>query len=427
MNAVLDVTLWGLTLLLDRAVSGRRYTPLSLFATAWLGPLALYHLRLVDYAPMQPKGALLLYGSYCTFVVGYLLVAMPYRRAFRACAEDRLQADLRRAPLTAIAVALAAVGAVATVVQTRAILREFGPLGFLLAPLEVREEFMRAGWGTLFQCNLLVPAVLVLRHHARGRVDRITVLLGILAGVGLLLADQKQAVVKAGVIAGGAATLLESRVRLRHLAVVALLMLGFFVGYARLTSPYYFGDHRFYVRDGHIHLPRALAPLGNPYHYVTSPFANFQLLVDDNDRQRNGLESLRPLRYVWQRLQGSRDIETHHGRFYYAPLYGNTHTWLRQPYEDFGMAGVLLYPAAVGLLCAWLFGEAARRGRVALVPVYGVLGWCLFISFFSNHWVYFGTWVLVAISLAVGAAMAMGPAMDRLRDATRLAIAHRVH
>jgi hypothetical protein len=415
------------TLLLDRAVSGRRYTPLSLFATAWLGPLALYHLRLVDYAPMQPKGALLLYGSYCTFVLGYLLVVLPYRRAFHAAGEARLLADLRAAPLTAIAVVLSLAGAVATLVQTRAVLREFGPLGFVLAPLAVREEFVRVGWGTLFECNLLVPAILVLRHQVLGRRDRLTVILGVVAGVGLVLADQKQTVVKAGVIAGGAATLLEGRVRLRHLAVGALLLLGFFVGYARLTSPYYSGDHRFYVRDGHIHLPRALAPLGNPYHYVTSPFANFQVLVEDHDVRRHGLQTLRPLRYLWLRLQGTRDIETHHGRFYYAPLYGNTHTWLRQPYEDFGMAGVLGFPALVGLLCGWIFAEAALRGRVAVIPAYGVLGWCLFISFFSNHWVYFGTWVLAAIALLVGAAMAWGPAMDRLRDATRPLVAPRVH
>jgi oligosaccharide repeat unit polymerase len=341
-----------------------------------------------------------------SFAAGYLLIMLPARRFWPLVHDTALAATISERRVSLVAGALVAIGIVAMVVQVRSVIAQYGLIGWLVDPLGVREAFMLSGWGALFQVNIIAPAVLVLRHRARGgRWDGWTVCLGLLVLISLLLANQKSALVKAGIVAIGAATVFATRIRLRTLVVACLILLVFFVGYARITSPYYHGDHRFYVRDGHIHLPRVLAPLGNPYHYMTSGYGNFQVFADDQEYLQGGRQTLRPLRYVWLRLQGSREIESHHGQLYTAPLYGNTMTYLRQFYADFGVAGPLILPAFLGAFVAWLFVEIVRRGRSWLAPCYGVALWCLFISFFSNHWIYFGTWLLATIALLAGLAM----------------------
>lgn len=410
MIVLADLALLGGALWADRRLTGRLYTPLALFAVCWLGPLSLHDLRLIDYEPLKPAIALAVYGSFAAFALGYAAIVLALAPRRRPLPEDALTARLRPRALTWACLLATGGGLVATVVQTRAIIAQFGLIGFVANPLEVREEFALSGWGALFLLNALVPPLLVLRHRARGgRVDRLAVLLGLLAVVSLVAANQKQALIKAVVIGAAVATLWERRVRLRGVVVAGLMMLLFFVGYARVTSPYYHGDHRFYVRDGHVHLPTVLAPLGNPYHYIAQGFANLQVLDDDQDWFTDGKQTLRPLRYLWIRAQGSHEIESHHGRYYYAPLFGNVHTYLRPFVGDGGVPLALLLSALLGALAAWLYLEIVCGGHVWLAPLWGVAGWCLFISFFSNHWTYFGTWLLAAAALVLGA-LAAAPA-----------------
>jgi len=404
-----DLALLGAALWMDRRLTGRLYTPLALFAVCWLGPLALHDLRLVDYEPLKPALAVAVYGAFACFALGYAAVLLALAPRRRPLDEDRLTAQLRPRALTVACVAATGGGLVATVVQTRAIIAQYGLIGFLANPLEVRDEFSLSGWGALFLLNALVPPLLVLRHRARGgRLDTLAVLLGLAAAVSLVAANQKQALIKAVIIGAVVATLWERRVRVRGVVLAGLLMLLFFVGYARVTSPYYHGDHRFYVRDGHVHLPTVLAPLGNPYHYIAQGFANLQVLADDQEWFTDGKQTLRPLRYLWVRVQGSHEIETHHGRYYYAPLFGNVHTYLRPLVGDGGIPLALLGSALLGMFAAWLYLEIVCGGRLWLAPCWGVAGWCLFISFFSNHWSYFGTLLLAAAALVLGVFVA-GP------------------
>jgi hypothetical protein len=402
-----DLALIVIVLALDRRLTGRSYTPLGIFTICWLGPLALRHLGLVDYEPMGPALAIAVYGGFACFCIGYAIVMMAVVPRRRTLGDAELTSHLHPKALTAACLLATAFGLAATVVQMRAVINQFGLIGFLANPLEVREEFSLSGWGALFLFNALVPGLLVLRHRARGgRVDTLAWLLGLAAVVSLVAANQKQALVKAVVIAASVATLWEGHVRLRSMAIAATAMLVFFVGYARLTSPYYSGDHRFYVRDGHIDLPAAMAPLGNPYHYLASGFANLQVLMDDLEWQTGGKQTLRPLRYVWIRAQGSHEIESHHGRYYYAPLFGNTHTYLRPFISDGGVPLALLGSLLIGLFVAWLYLEIVCGGKVWLAPAYGVIGWCLFISFFNSHWSYFATLLLLALSVFFGALIA---------------------
>ena len=398
-----DLALFFAAIAVDRRLSGRLYTPLTIFAAAWLLPLALRHLNLVDYEPLHPATSLAVYGGFACYLIGHSLMLIAAGRFWRPMADDAVVQSINQKVLTTAIVVAAAGGLAATAAQVMSVVGKFGLIGFIASPLEVREEFTLSGWGALFLLNAIVPTLLVLRYRRAGdRADGLTIALATVAIVSLLLANQKQALVKAGVMAATVATLSEQRIRLRTLVAAVAVMLMFFVGYARVTSPYYHGDHRFYVRDGHIHLPHVLAPLGNPYHYLTSGYGNLQVLEDDLEFETAGRQSLRPLRYIWLRLQGTREIESHHGRYYYAPLFGNTHTYLAPFISDGGIPLALLASGLIGFLAAWIYVEIVWRGRVWLAPLYGVRGWCLFISFFNNHWTYFGTWILGALALVMG-------------------------
>ncbi|MBK8166459.1 MAG: oligosaccharide repeat unit polymerase [bacterium] len=413
-----DLALIALVLVADRRLTGRSYTPLGLFTVCWLGPLALRHLGLVDYELMRPSIALAVYGGFLCFCVGYAIVITAVAPRLRPLDDRALTSRLRPGALTAACVIATAGGLAATVVQTMSVISQFGLIGFLVNPLEVREEFSLSGWGALYLFNTLVPGLLVLRHRAQnGRVDKLAVVLGLAAVVSLVLANQKQALVKAVVMAAAVATLWDGRVRFRSVALAALTVLLFFVAYARVTSPYYHGDHRFYVRDGHIRLPAVLAPLGNPYQYLAAGFANLQVLADDLEYRTDGKQTLRPLRYLWIRAQGSHEIESHHGRYYYAPLFGNTHTYLRPYVSDGGVSVALLASALIGMGVAWLYLEIICKGRIWLAPAYGVAGWCLFISFFSNHWTYFASLLLFAIAACFGMLTAARPAREAAHGA----------
>lgn len=400
---LVDLALFFAAVALDRRLSGRLYTPLTIFAAAWLLPLALRHMNLVDYEPLNPATSLAIYGGFGCYLVGHSLMLIAAGKFWRPMADDAVVGSLNLKVLTTVCVLAAAGGLAATIAQVMSVIGKFGLIGFLASPLEVREEFTLSGWGALFLLNAILPTLLVLRYRRAGdRADWLTVILTTVAIISLLLANQKQALVKAGVMAATVATLSEQRIRFRTLVVAVSVMLLFFVGYARVTSPYYQGDHRFYVRDGHIHLPHALAPLGNPYHYLTSGYGNLQVLEDDLEYETEGRQTLRPVRYIWLRLQGTREIETHHGRYYYAPLFGNTHTYLAPFISDGGIPLALLASGLIGFFVAWIYVEIVWRGRAWLAPLYGVFGWCLFISFFNNHWTYFGTWILGALALAMG-------------------------
>lgn len=413
MTWIADLMLLLVVLAIDRRLSGRAYTPLAIFAVCWLGPLALFHLKLVDYEPMRPAIALAIYGGFFCFWIGYSIVVMAVVGRHAPLSDEALIRRLRPQALTIACVLAAAVGLAATFVQTRAVIGRYGLIGFLANPIEVREEFSLSGWGALFLLNAIVLGLLVLRHRSRrGRVDWLTSILTATALLSLILANQKQAMVKAVMMAAAVATLWEGHVRFRSVAIAVVAMLVFFVGYARVTSPYYHGDHRFYVRDGHIRLPAILAPLGNPYHYLASGYGNLQVLVDDQEYLTDRKQSLRPLRYLWTRLQGSHEIESHHGRYYYAPLLGNTHTYLRPYVGDGGIPLALLASALLGMFVAWLYLEVVCGGKVWMAPAYGVVGWCLFISFFSNHWTYFGTLILLAVALVFGVLVTARPSLE---------------
>jgi oligosaccharide repeat unit polymerase len=409
-----DLLLLVLVVKVDHLISGRRYTPLTLFAVCWLLPLALRHLNLVEYEAFTAKTFLMVYGGFLSFALGYILVLTVAKRFWKPLSDEKLAEHIDEKALTFTIVFVTSLGLIATFVQVSTVVATYGLIGFLSNPLEVREEFMLTGWGALYLLNALLPGLIILRHKKRGgKADRFTITMLIIVVVVLIIANQKQALVKAVVAASVMATLFEHHVKVRSLVVAALALLMFFVGYARVTSPYYEGDHRFYVRDGHIHLPQALAPLGNPYHYITSGFGNFQVFTDDLDYFKDGRQSMRPFRYLWLRLQGSREIESHHGRFYYAPLFGNTHTYLRQFYADGGVPGVLLLSCLLGIVCCLVFVEIVFRGRIWLAPIYGIIGWCLFISFFSNHWVYFGTWMLFSFALILGLCISLRNTIGR--------------
>ncbi len=378
-----DVLLWMLIVGLDRMLTGRRFSPLAIFATSWLGTLALRHLNLIDYEPASATMILFFYGSLLAFATGYFLFTLGISRFWAPLRGQCVATALPTCVLGRVALGACCIGVVAAAVEVRSVIANRGLIGFLIAPLAVREEFTLLGWGVIYQINALVPCLLVLRHRASGRrVDAFALVLGGAAMIALVLANQKQAIVKAVVMASIVATLFEDRIRMKYLVGACIGMLLFFIGYTRITSPYYFGDHRFYVRDGHIHLPQMLAPLGNPYHYMTSGYGNFTEYYHDLEHNTDGEQTARPMRYIWMRLKRVSGDRIPSWQLLLCPTL-RKHAYIPSAVFCGLWRGGCTVPAAParGILRMDLCGDCTTETRVAsavvcsdgVVPVYLVL------------------------------------------------------
>ena len=78
-----DLALFFAAIAVDRRLSGRLYTPLTIFAAAWLLPLALRHLNLVDYEPLHPATSLAVYGGFACYLIGHSLMLIAAGRFWR--------------------------------------------------------------------------------------------------------------------------------------------------------------------------------------------------------------------------------------------------------------------------------------------------------------------------------------------------------
>ncbi len=295
----------------------------------------------------------------------------------------------------------AVVGATAGAVQTMDVLPSFGWHGWLDDTLGIKNSYAQPGWQAVWVVNYLVPVLgLLLARNSDSTKHKIeAAFLGATATGFLLLAAQRRSIITALVI-----VVLGSRLKPRTKAKVALVgavvSVTFFVAYNAIKSPYYEGDWRYYVRDGAVSLPHELRWLSSPLFYATSGFAAFDAYVR-RPRQDPGetfIAAIDLLNKVGPTITKPTNILEHT----YIPFPTNVYTYLRPFYGDFGAAGVILAPLFLGWLATWVYTRGKRERGVGWTLSTGVLGWCVCITFFSNHFVYMATLLMLATAVLVG-------------------------
>ena len=149
-----------------------------------------------------------------------------------------------------------------------------------------------------------------------------------------------------------------------------------------------------------------------PYMYIANNYDNFNCLVTELPAHSMGLKSLFPL---WA-LTGLKFIKPELVDF---PIYTTkeeltTVTLFYDAYYDFGVVGVFLFSAVLGLFAAWLMDRAERAENLFWQLFYSQAALYFMLSFFTTWYSNPATWFYFA---ATGAAMVWVELIKRLAGA----------
>ena len=136
-----------------------------------------------------------------------------------------------------------------------------------------------------------------------------------------------------------------------------------------------------------------------PYMYIANNYDNFNCLVEQLPEHSLGIKGMFPL---WA-LTGLKFLKPELVAF---PLYTTkeeltTVTLFYDAYYDFGIAGVFLFSAVLGIFAAWLMRRASKTGNPFWQVFYGQAALYFMLSFFTTWYSNPTTWFYFA---ATGAA-----------------------
>ena len=188
---------------------------------------------------------------------------------------------------------------------------------------------------------------------------------------------------------------LTPRVSMSILATVFALF-GFFFLIAKVYQKEAFDDNMESVR-----LSKQYAPLVDPYIYLTGSFPVFQAFLEDDREHTYGKYTFEPVVKVIELFYPWFEREEIVGKFYRVPIELNACTYLEPFYKDYGMAGIVLGPFVLGLMCMWVY--VAMRQKKTLFAVYlaSLLCFCVTISIFVNHFTQTATWYFILVGYLV--------------------------
>ena len=136
-----------------------------------------------------------------------------------------------------------------------------------------------------------------------------------------------------------------------------------------------------------------------PYMYIANNYDNFNCLVEQLPSHTYGIKGLFPL---WA-LTGLKFLKPELVAF---PLYTTkeeltTVTLFYDAYYDFGIAGVCIFAALLGVFAVWLSGRVESKGNPFWQVFYGQAALYFMLSFFTTWYSNPTTWFYFA---ATGAA-----------------------
>lgn len=147
-----------------------------------------------------------------------------------------------------------------------------------------------------------------------------------------------------------------------------------------------------------------------PYMYIANNYDNFNCLVEQLPAHTYGIKGLFPL---WA-LTGLKFLKPELVAF---PLYTTkeeltTVTLFYDAYYDFGIAGVVIFAALLGIFAAWLSNRVESKGNPFWQVFYGQAALYFMLSFFTTWYSNPTTWFYFA---ATGAAAVYVEIIKRVR------------
>jgi len=367
--------LFGLGLIgsfVGRLLFGRWFNHLSLYSLIWGTGLSLFELGWIDYEPLTVETWLLMGYAWLAFAAGSAIVILA-RRAIGISSNSPPVVKLNQATylekryLLITVVMLCIIAFLGVVQHWMVLIGRFGSIAGVLLNGGIIYSLRTSG-----QLTGLVPYVDSLALIGACLAGIYCAKAGGIKPIGLfplliIMLDEVGTAARAKLLTAGllflsayfiakvaptahVRTRRASRIRrlLPMLIVLAVLVLGAeFVRGLRESSFRYYGLTTKFEK--HPYVPASI------YLYLSAHPGTFNAyLKADQEHPFPGTYTFAPLMRIFVRL-GLADPAPLYQRFYNIPIPVNTGTYLRDIHAEFGVAGILIVPYLLGLICTILW------------------------------------------------------------------------
>ncbi len=377
-----------LGMIAGRFLFGRWYNHVSLYALVWGAGLALYELRLINYAPLKSEVWLMILYAWIAFTLGsavYILArsAAGVQDIERVTAASA-QARVLESRLLGIFTFILAIVALATTLQHWSVLiDQFGSVagvlinGYKVYRMRVADQL--PGMIPYFDSFSLTASFFGGLYSSRaGKIKPLALLpllivivedIGIAGRAKMLIAGilftSAYFIAKVGPArARTAQTGKWKRFLAAGLIVTVFLIAAEFVRNTRGAFESFYGTSRELSKlEDNAFITPSL------YMYLSSHFGVFNAYWKaEAENPFPGSNTFAPLFRVFAKLEIAENVP-YYQRFYNIPLSSNTGTYLRELHADFGAAGILVVPFLLGLACTILWVQARHHPRLTTVSL----------------------------------------------------------
>jgi oligosaccharide repeat unit polymerase len=390
-------------------ISRKRYddvfTPLFIYVSVWCACLLLFRLRLINYDELEFGTTLLISVSGIVFVLGCLAVGKPRRRV-----EAKFNISLprlERAIWVLIGLSLAGLFfyllrvvqsfGISTYIRDPSVLRtdwedlgHMGPLLLLLSaiyPLFICSVIHLLESKKLRSFTLIGLSLPAIQGYLT--VSRNALAVPIISGVFVWFYYRGWRSFSRKIISRGA---------------LALLFIGvYFVGigfwYGKLASS---ANYSYYKLEDINVTSQVALQFVDPYIYTTVNFPTLQQALGDVHGRTWGTRTFFPVAQVLYTLGLLHDRpEFANMQFYNVPIPSNSATYLLSIYEDFGMAGVVIYPFLLGYIGTKVYLNMRSHPTIFSIGNTAVLMAVIIYSIFIELGSMFQVWYCVGALLIV--------------------------
>jgi hypothetical protein len=390
--------------------SGRaRSVPVLFHNLAWVLALGLFASGLVHYSAVTRQAWIAITLGIASFNLGALVPALVNRQDRVAGRGSRAELDRRSFVSQRVFLALVAGYALGVVLYLRAVASQFGIHTLLTHPGSVRASQGSEGFVAAFSLParllfFLGPLVFVLlinpdfiRGKGFGRLrwlvaavvlatlalalGRTLLFVGLAWEAGLVffgfLPSMGVRSRFAGLVPRSRAARFASLIALALLCVIGFQVLAGLLGKTART------DERV---QPFVSRPLQASPWTSSAVYASAGLPAFSKLVESGPKPSLGTATFSAILRVVPIAKAQQEVSP----FTSIPFPFNAYTWLEPYYRDFGVAGAVLLPFAVGLIISELANRPrlGGAGTVALALLMGLTLWAPFVNKYVSTFTY---------------------------------------
>jgi oligosaccharide repeat unit polymerase len=376
---------------------GDKLSPIGIFGGIWFFVFGLYALKLYPYNELSWYTWSMFLGGLILFYLGNLVVLIPFKNKKKKKNKKVVSpSKLKKAVLFSFCV-----GMLGFSILFLRIVIKYGVSAFWDAPETIHADFTVQFVGYLYLFNGITP-VLAFMYIKKFKKHKMLMSTIIMVSLVTLLFSVSRTNMLRSLVMMYLALIYSGllKAKLRNLALVGVIALTFFVSFHYYKNPY-LADR---LERDNTFQPQSLEMLAPTYGYISTPFTVFEVRAEALDEYEWGINTFntfaRAIRLVYPdmpvRKIGIEEVYTCN------PACSNVYTYLDIYYRDFGTFGVLLFTFLQGAFVAFFYSSMRFGNKPELFLANAVFGWCLLITFFSNHFAKNSTVFFVVICYLLG-------------------------